>query len=61
MGFEINTPTMKMRYETFGQGNDYVGPAAAADDPLMDRLFQSLPKEWKGKFPVDHVQYVDSW
>lgn len=52
---------MKMRYETFGQGNDYVGPDAAEDEELMNKIFQSLVKEWGGKFEADRVKYVDQW
>lgn len=55
---EANTPEMKMRYETFGQSNGYVGHAAAQDQSFMDRIFKSLCKEWQTKSQTG-VDYID--
>lgn len=46
IGFEKSQPTMFMRYETFQCGNDYVGPKAASDNSYVQRMFNSLVKEW---------------
>jgi hypothetical protein len=60
-GFEDSQPTMRVRYETCGQGNGYVGPQAAADVSSMNRLLNSLVKEWVNLKPSASAQYVDSW
>lgn len=59
IGFEQSEPSMKLRYETFQQGNDYVGAEAATDDVLMGRLFDSLVKEWPAPFVPGKVRYID--
>jgi len=59
VGFEASTPNMKLRYETFGAGNDYVGENAAKDDELVTRLFNSLVQEWSGQQENVGVGYVD--
>jgi len=46
IGFEKNTPSMAMRYETFQIGNDYVGNAASNDAGHMQRLLNDLINEW---------------
>lgn len=60
-GFEDSQPSMRLRNETCGQGNGYVGEEAAADVSLMTRLFKSLVKEWADLKPSAQSQYVDSW
>ncbi|WP_445369244.1 hypothetical protein ACH5Y9_08280 [Methylomonas sp. BW4-1] len=58
VGFEEATTQMQMRYETFVQGNKYVGTSAAADQSFMQSIFDSLLKEWpsaKGRSTVDYI------
>lgn len=46
IGFEKNTPSMAMRYETFQIGNDYVGKSASNDNTHTQKLLNDLIKEW---------------
>lgn len=46
IGFEQNTPTMAMRYETFQRGNKYVGQEAANDVSYVNSLLKDLINEW---------------
>ncbi|UNX69477.1 hypothetical protein [Klebsiella aerogenes] len=46
IGFEQNTPSMAMRYETFQRGNNYVGQDAASDMNYVNRLLKDLINEW---------------
>ncbi|EAM8994566.1 hypothetical protein E1L19_08660 [Salmonella enterica subsp. enterica] len=46
IGFEQNTPSMAMRYETFQRGNKYVGQEAANDESYVNRLLKDLINEW---------------
>ncbi len=48
IGFEKSQPSMFMRYETCQRGNDCVGPKAASDNNYVQRMFNSLVKEWSG-------------
>ncbi len=41
---------MKIRLETFQQGNEYVGPTAEADTNWVNRVFVSLEKDWASGF-----------
>ena len=59
VGFEQNTPEMEMRYETFVQGNQYVGKGAAQDDAFMERIYKSLVKEWPKSRRRKMVDYID--
>lgn len=59
IGFEKQTPDMQMRYETFVQGNDYVGENAANDDDFMQRVFTSLNKEWPAAKSKSESSYID--
>ena len=61
VGFERSQASMRMRYETFDRGNDYVGASAAADEKFMTRLFASLVAEWATCGTSVHVKYVDSF
>lgn len=61
VGFERSQASMRMRYETFDRGNDYVGAAAASDEEFMARLFASLVAEWETCGTSAHVKYVDSY
>lgn len=45
-GFQQSHPDMKLRYETFEKGNEYVGVPAAADEAWVTHLFASLVREW---------------
>ncbi|CNK96636.1 MULTISPECIES: hypothetical protein [Yersinia] len=57
IAFEESTPSMAMRYETFQQGNDYVGKDAAGDTTHVSRLFNDLINEW-GKYSGKGVTYI---
>jgi hypothetical protein len=49
VGFEQNTgPKMKLRYETFQQGNGYVGAEAVSDAKHVAELFNDLKTGWAG-------------
>jgi hypothetical protein len=55
---EKGHPEMKMRFETFLAGNEYVGPEAAQDDEWVSELFERLVREWakaRGKAEVAYV------
>src|SRR5579883_1281513 len=45
-GFEQAHPEMRVRFEAFQAGNEYVGPDAAADDEWVSELFNSLATRW---------------
>lgn len=47
-------PNMKVRFETYDQGNDYVGPDAAADAKGMQFAKQQLERAW-----AHGASYVD--
>jgi hypothetical protein len=58
VGFaEDNKDVIKLRLETFEQGNGYTGPGAAKDKNWMDRLFRALDKAWK----TDDEGYCDEF
>lgn len=46
VGFERSKSDMLLRYETFDCGNNYVGLNAAEDSKYVQRMFNSLVKEW---------------
>lgn len=58
IGFQNNTPSMAMRYETFQQGNDYVGKNAAKSQSHVSMLLRDLITEWKTYTGPD-VRYID--
>lgn len=60
VGFEAGTPDMKMRFETFAQGNDYVGFQAAHSE-FAERLFKGLLKNWPDAIGKGGVHYVDRY
>ncbi|MEN4168721.1 hypothetical protein [Serratia marcescens] len=55
--FEQNTPSMAMRYETFQQGNDYVGIEASQAQDHVSRLLKDLVDEWS-KYSGQGVRYI---
>ena len=58
IGFErLHQRELKFRWETFVQGNDYVGPNAAKDKAWVAKVFAELEHLWKGDFSG----YSDSW
>ncbi|QVL49070.1 MAG: hypothetical protein KFB96_00570 [Thiocapsa sp.] len=59
VGFEQATPEMKLRNETFAQGNDYVGPNAAKDERLISDLLKSLKRAWAEHKNHPGVDYID--
>lgn len=59
LGFEEETPSMQVRFETFGEGGGYVGPDAAADDKFMADTFGRLVKAWTPPFRAGQIKYVD--
>jgi hypothetical protein len=44
VGFQIAQPDVRVRFETFCQGNEYVGQKAASDDNWMNLLLARLQK-----------------
>jgi hypothetical protein len=59
IGFEDATPSMQIRFETYGEGLGYVGPSAAADDKFIGDTFRRLVKAWTPPFSVGKIKYVD--
>jgi hypothetical protein len=59
IGFEANTPSMRLRYETFCEGNGYVGLDAAADDSLTKPLLRALISMWVAAKDQTTVSYFD--
>ena len=57
IGFQQNTPSMAMRYETFQRGNDYVGVDASKANNHVSRLLNDLVDEW-GKYSGQDVRYI---
>lgn len=47
LAFERDHPDMKLRFEPFLAGNEYVGPEAAGDADWMAELFEALVREWQ--------------
>lgn len=43
---EQSQPGVRLRYETFQAGNEYVGPEAAEDADWIKQLFRSLTQKW---------------
>ena len=60
-GFQDSQPSLRLRYETFVQGNGYVGPGASEDIIVMTHIFDSLTKEWDSLKPAGRSRYVDTW
>jgi hypothetical protein len=56
--FEKEHPEMRLRYETFEKGNEYVGLAAADDGEWVSQLFDSLANEWPRAAGNAGVTYV---
>ena len=50
-----NTDGLAFRLETFCQGNDYVGAAAANDDEWVGRIYRVLQKNW----PNPSDEFID--
>ena len=59
IGFESATPDMAMRFETFDQGNGYVGREAAEDAGWVKTVFSVLVREWPTALRSSDVHYVD--
>jgi|SRR5471032_2660748 len=58
IGFEQATPSMAVRYETFQQGNDYVGEQAAESVSYVSKLLNDLTTAWKN-YSGQNVIYID--
>lgn len=57
----IASPPMtnvRLRYEMFSQGTDNVGPTAANDMDHMNRMFNSLEREWTSAGLGDEEIYI---
>lgn len=59
VGFELDQPSMQLRFETFEAGNDYVGPDAADDEGWVSDLFNRLCDEWAKAKGRRDVAYID--
>jgi len=57
-GFEDSQPTMAVRFETFCQGNGYVGNEAVKDDRFMAEVLDDLVRVWPHRKP-GRVIYSD--
>lgn len=56
--FESAHPDVRVRLETFERGNEYVGPAAAADEGWVAELFDRLLSEWERAQQDGQLRYV---
>jgi hypothetical protein len=59
VGFQEPANDMRLRYETFEAGNEYVGPDAAEDEKWVNELFASLVNQWPAVKNKTTVEYVD--
>jgi hypothetical protein len=59
VGFDQTNPDLLLRYETFVQGNGYVGQQAAEDEKFVERIFKSLQSEWSMVTEKSSQRYVD--
>lgn len=50
-----NLQGVRVAFETFGAGNDYVGPQAAADAEWVGRIFRALKENW----PSEEFVHLD--
>lgn len=61
VGFEKSKPTMRMRCETYGQGNGYVGLEVAADADYVAEQLRFLQQGWAGTFRPGQVKFWDGF
>lgn len=59
VGFEAETPTMQVRFETLNAGGSYVGPDAAADDKYIAGTFRRLVMGWTPPFKAGRIKFVE--
>jgi hypothetical protein len=59
VGFDQTNPDLLLRYETFVQGNGYVGQQTAEDEKFVDRIFKNLQSEWATVTEKSSQRYVD--
>jgi hypothetical protein len=59
VGFDQAHPELRLRYETFGAGNEYTGPKALAAKEYISTTLKQLIAAWSelGRTPGQH--YVD--
>ena len=50
-------PKARFRWETFCQGNDYVGPKAAGDPEWVSKLYREIVYLWE----IGFTGYSDYW
>jgi hypothetical protein len=60
-GFQAEHPDMRLCYEPFLAGNEYVGPAAAQDEEWLRELFDSLLHEWSQANGADKLVYLEKF
>ena len=58
-GWERAFPSTRFRFETFCQGNGYVGPDAADDDDHVRMYFNWIMKTWAERGKVGKSEFVD--
>ena len=61
VGFEEEHDDLMIRYETCNCGNGYVGAEAATDDEYMNRIFNSMVKEWDLAKNSTGKHYIDNF
>lgn len=54
-------PDMRLRFEMFEAGNEYVGPEAARDDQWMAELYERLLTAWAKAKGNKQVEVVDKF
>lgn len=52
-------PTTRLRFETFCEGNGYVGPDAADDEDHVRMYFNWILKAWAEGGAINRAQFVD--
>jgi hypothetical protein len=62
-GFEDLQPDMRLRYESFQCGAGYTGVLASRDLKYVQRIYDSLVKEWQlaSISNVSGVEYIDQF
>lgn len=54
-------PGAKLRFPAFLAGNEYVGPAATADEDWVDDLFAMLQRQWNRSQSKPNVEFADAF
>lgn len=59
VGFEESKPRMRIRYETYPCGCQYVGESAADDRNYVQELHAKLLRDWREYSDINTVMFID--